>query len=156
MSPTVNLAAQHTLWFPRRTDDFASVSLLASTALDLTYVNHSFALDLFFITIQAMTAQAPPLIFAATAACRSSFEECLLIDRLMDHEWAENRLADFNLWAAGIGASAGKDASLDQRLVFKPDVRDVIVNLLYMLKAFVEQCQEQGKLRERNQIFHLT
>jgi hypothetical protein len=98
--------------------------------------------------------QAPGLLFAvnprsileAAATCRQSFEECLSIDRLMEHEWAENRLADFNLWAAGVGAFAKKGASLDQRLVFKPDVREVIVNLLYMLKAFVGQCQDHGKL----------
>ena|SRR5450432_4428345 len=93
-----------------------------------------------------LSVAGPPLIFEAAAACRQSFEECLSIDRLMDHEWAENRLADFNLWAAGVGAFAKKDASLDQRLVFKPDVREVIVNLLYMLKAFVEQCQDHGEL----------
>lgn len=87
---------------------------------------------------------APPIIFEATATCRQRFEQCLLITSLMRDEWAENRLADFNLWAAGVGASASRQASLDERLVFKPHVRDVIANLLRMLNTFMGQCQEYG------------
>ncbi|KAH0538097.1 hypothetical protein FGG08_005309 [Glutinoglossum americanum] len=88
--------------------------------------------------------EAPPIIFEATSACRRRFEECRKIPALMNHEWAENRLADFNLWAASIGASARARASLDSRLALKPTARDVIANLLRLLKALVEECKELG------------
>jgi hypothetical protein len=88
--------------------------------------------------------RSPVTISEATAACRQSFEECLPMGNLMDKEWAENRLADFNLWAAGVGASAKQKASLEERLAFEPDVRAVVLNLLIMLRKFVEQCREFG------------
>ncbi|CZR51217.1 uncharacterized protein PAC_01092 [Phialocephala subalpina] len=83
-------------------------------------------------------------IFDATDACRGSFEDCLTITSLTNQEWAENRLADFNLWAAGVGASVKSRASLDERLAFEPEVRALVVNLLITLKAFIEQCKEIG------------
>lgn len=63
----------------------------------------------------------------------------------MQDEWAENLLADFNLWSAGAGASANDRASLDHRLAPEPDVRAVVINLLSMLNAVVKRCQTQGK-----------
>ncbi|RTE68881.1 hypothetical protein BHE90_016738 [Fusarium euwallaceae] len=83
---------------------------------------------------------AHPNIFDATAACRKSFVECQKFQVLAKAEWAENRLADFNLWASGIGASTRNRASLDARLALRPDARDVIVNLLRLLNAVVEGC----------------
>ena len=62
----------------------------------------------------------------------------------MDHGWAENRLADFNLWVAGVGASAKRRASLDERLALEPEVRAVVTNLLITLKVLVEKCKELG------------
>ncbi len=84
-------------------------------------------------------------IFNATASCRGSLHECLLVEALKEHGWAENRLADFNLWAAGVGASAPTQASLDWRLHFQPEARTVLTNLLVTLKGFVDQCRELGK-----------
>ncbi|RSL76302.1 hypothetical protein CEP51_010085 [Fusarium floridanum] len=84
--------------------------------------------------------QAQSTIFDATAACRKSFVECQTFQVLAKAEWAENRLADFNLWASGIGASTRNRASLDARLALRPDARDVIVNLLRLLNALVEGC----------------
>jgi hypothetical protein len=62
----------------------------------------------------------------------------------MKQGWAENRLADFNLWAAGVGALAPAQASLDSRLHFQPTARVVLTNLLTILREFVEQCIELG------------
>ncbi|KAF8866589.1 hypothetical protein BDZ45DRAFT_578657, partial [Acephala macrosclerotiorum] len=93
-------------------------------------------------------------IFDATDACRRSFEDCLTITSLTDQEWAENRLADFNLWTAGVGASVKSRASLDERLAFEPEVRALVVNLLTTLKAFVEQCKELGSHDATSTIGH--
>lgn len=92
-----------------------------------------------------VSSGAPPIIFIATAACRLEFENCLSIAELMLDEWAENRLADFNLWAASVGASAKNQASLDQRLILKPHIRDVVANLLRMLGTFIGQCRDHSK-----------
>lgn len=63
----------------------------------------------------------------------------------MNNEWAENRHAVFNLYAARVRASK-KRASLDERLLFQPEMRAVITNLLMTLKAFVDDCKELGRL----------
>jgi hypothetical protein len=87
----------------------------------------------------------PVPVFDATAACRESFVKCQKVEGLMKEEWAENRLADFNLWASGIGASARNQASLDARLALSPDARDVIANLLRLLNTVVEECMILGR-----------
>ena len=84
-------------------------------------------------------------IFEATAVCLQSFTDCLAVEALMTDEWAENRLADFNLWASGIGASARGRASLDSRLALKPEAREVIANLLRLLAGVVDECQNLGQ-----------
>ncbi|KAK5449518.1 Calmodulin-dependent protein kinase cmk2 [Exophiala xenobiotica] len=68
----------------------------------------------------------PQELSVATRACRQSFTECLSIRGLMEDEWAENRLADFNLWDAGVGASAHPLASLDRRLMSQPEAYAIV------------------------------
>ncbi|KAK6603924.1 Vegetative incompatibility protein HET-E-1-like protein 15 [Botrytis cinerea] len=80
------------------------------------------------------------VIFEATAACTQSFKACLAAKALTKNEWAENRLADFNLWASGIGASTRSRASLDSRLALRPETRNVIANVLRLLAATVDKC----------------
>lgn len=86
------------------------------------------------------------VIFEATAVCFQSFTDCLAVDALMTDEWAENRLADFNLWVSGIGASARGRASLDSRMALKPEARDVIANLLRLLAGVVDECKKLGQV----------
>lgn len=89
--------------------------------------------------------QVSGLIFEATAACLQTFKDCMAVDRLMKDEWAENRLADFNLWVSGIGASARGRASLDSRLALTPNARKVIANLLRLLAGIVGECKKLGR-----------
>jgi len=86
------------------------------------------------------------VIFEATAACNQSFKACLAVEPLTKNEWAENRLADFNLWASGIGASTRSRASLDSRLALRPETRDVIANVLRLLAATVDKCKKLGEV----------
>ncbi|KAJ9497557.1 hypothetical protein H2202_006981 [Exophiala xenobiotica] len=88
-------------------------------------------------------AQGGMTISAATQRCRLSLTQCLRIPLLMEREWAENKLADFNLWASGIGAAAdyGDKISLDSRLSGKRALVDVFLRLLEMLLTFLEECQ---------------
>ncbi|KAJ9151784.1 putative transcription factor Zn, C2H2 protein [Pleurostoma richardsiae] len=84
------------------------------------------------------------VIFEAAKACQGGLTACVKVPVLMEEEWAENRLADFNLWANGVGALATGRASLDSRLGFKPEVQRVVTNLLYLLKDIVDECYKIG------------
>lgn len=59
----------------------------------------------------------------------------------MRYEWAENRLAEFNLWAAGAGAFAGEKASLDARLALQMDTQTFVISILSLLLSCVEKCR---------------
>lgn len=94
--------------------------------------------------MNALPGIKPHAIFEATEAARTILENCSSIEALMYDEWAENRLLDFNLWAAGVGASSTSASSLDERLFSQPAVRTVILGLLSTLEAFVQSCIELG------------
>ncbi|KAH7121586.1 hypothetical protein EDB81DRAFT_952291 [Dactylonectria macrodidyma] len=72
--------------------------------------------------------------------CLASFDECLKREALTQNQWAENRRADFSLWVDGVGALAGKNASLDDRFVSKPRELVLTLNLLLQLQNYLEDC----------------
>jgi hypothetical protein len=84
------------------------------------------------------------VLYDATVSCRKGFAECVKVDKLMEGRWATLRLADFNLWAAGIGASTRHKASLDARLSLRLDVRDVVAKILQMLRSSIDDCRGLG------------
>ncbi|KAH0532212.1 hypothetical protein TsFJ059_000935 [Trichoderma semiorbis] len=98
------------------------------------------------MTLPAAESQIPGFgdIHHATMGCISDFESCLSIKPLMKEGWAENRLADLNLWASGVGALASPGASLDRRLQFQPKPRLVLINLLLTLRDFISSCRMHG------------
>lgn len=89
-----------------------------------------------------MQASSNNIISEATTTCLQSFTDYLKVEK---NEWAENRLADFNLWISGIGASSPSRASLDSRLALKPEAREVIANLLRLLAGVVDDCKSLGQ-----------
>jgi len=89
-------------------------------------------------------------ISEATAVCLQKFTDCLAVEKLMKHEWAENRSADFNLWDYRIGASAQGQASLDSRLIHKPEVGEIIRNLLRLLGGVVDDCRKLGQKKPQS------
>ncbi|KAF4454855.1 hypothetical protein F53441_2725 [Fusarium austroafricanum] len=88
-------------------------------------------------------------IHDATIRCISSFEACLSVKSLMKEGWAESRLADMKLWASGVGALAGPDASLDRRLEFQPKPRFVLKSLLLTLQELIKRCQDHALTENR-------
>ncbi|KIY03000.1 uncharacterized protein Z520_01466 [Fonsecaea multimorphosa CBS 102226] len=88
------------------------------------------------------TAVAPN-ISILTQRCERLLEKCLDISLLMAREWAENKLADFRLWASGIGAGTADTGkmSLGARLSQKPNLLNIFAGLLRMLQHFIEECQ---------------
>ncbi|KAI2616648.1 hypothetical protein GGS26DRAFT_577882, partial [Hypomontagnella submonticulosa] len=80
--------------------------------------------------------------------CVKAFKICLTLPGLMNDRWAENRLADFNLWADGVGALAAPRASLDYRFESKPMELTLVKSLLAMLHDFVEKCAHCARIGE--------
>ena len=69
-----------------------------------------------------------------TVRCRQGFQACLNASNTGSKEWLTNRLADFDLWANGIGATLSNHSSLEYRVRERPDVRDVFIGLLRRLQ----------------------
>jgi len=85
-------------------------------------------------------------IVGATIACREGLEQCMTVESLKRQSWAENRLADFNVWDSGLGASSNRQGSLEDRLALKPHVRTAVVNLLVLYKHSIDICRDLGKV----------
>jgi hypothetical protein len=83
-------------------------------------------------------------VYQATLTCRESLTKSLSDRTLKKNGWSQLRLADFDLWVAGIGALAKERASLDHRLATKPDISAVVVALLGTLSATAADCRECG------------
>lgn len=79
-----------------------------------------------------------------TVLCLKHFNDCLVVEPLMADEWAENRLADFNIWIFSVGATACGRASLDSRLASSPGTQEIIVELLRLLDKLICQCKSLG------------
>lgn len=84
-------------------------------------------------------------IYDTTLACHKVVRDLGAVPVL--EEWAENCLADFNLWANGAGALKVGKASLDARLSSNLDAKIFVVGLLQMLQSFVEKCLEIGIIK---------
>lgn len=80
------------------------------------------------------------IVADASKACQATLRACLEREILMECNWAENRLADYNLWASGIGALAQGRTSLDHRLKDRPDTRDMVLDLLRYLDETLAKC----------------
>jgi hypothetical protein len=71
-------------------------------------------------------------------------QACVRLPSLIQREWAENRLADFRLWTANIGAFARDRASLDMRLDTEQETKILVVKILTLLHGCVETCLTLG------------
>lgn len=68
-----------------------------------------------------------------TRRCIELFKQCQLAHAATARQRFENRLADFHLWADGVGALAEGAASLDSRFNMRPDDLIVVKGVLTML-----------------------
>ena len=101
-----------------------------------------------------MDSEELPLIAEITAECRQRLLQYQEETRILGgekattslrDEWIDNRIADFNLWASGIGALSKNRSSLDARLELRPDLRSMVIDLLQLLILLIEDCIELGK-----------
>ncbi|KAF5124291.1 hypothetical protein E5D57_012221 [Metarhizium anisopliae] len=88
-------------------------------------------------------------IRSVTQECRLRLQECVIrhageggkgesinAPNLARSHWAENRLSDFDLWDAGVGASAAAPNSLDLRLRKDASAKKVVINSLSTLATW--------------------
>lgn len=88
-------------------------------------------------------------IRSVTQECRLRLQECVIrhaggvgkgesinAPNLARSHWAENRLSDFNLWDAGVGASAAAPNSLDLRLREDASAKKVVISSLSTLATW--------------------
>lgn len=88
-------------------------------------------------------------IRSVTQECRLRLQECVIrhagggwkgerinAPNLARSHWAENRLSDFNLWDAGVGARVAAPNSLDLRLRNDPLAKKVVVGSLSTLATW--------------------
>ena len=80
-----------------------------------------------------------------TRECQDAFEQCIAMTGFKAVEWAEIRLADLNLWAAGVGAFASKKSSLDARFENRPDDLILVKSNLSILHGFLQDCIHLAK-----------
>lgn len=94
-------------------------------------------------------------IFHKTQACRDLLTRGAaehLVKSATDDEWYGNRLADFNLWAAGLGASKTGHASLEYRLRDRLDVKEIIQGLLDDLYESLSTLKRNGGTSGKSQV----
>lgn len=91
------------------------------------------------------------------ALIRHEFSLSIKQKILMREKWAEVRLSDFNLWVAGMGVMAGKNASLDTRLQALPTELSTLRHLLSSLKKSLTDCRklDENELEESMEIVDL-
>jgi hypothetical protein len=89
----------------------------------------------------------------ALAECRSQLERCygLCCDSQVYspeiRTWAKGRMIDFGLWAAGVGAFAVGDSSLENRLAYSGETLDAITCILESLVIAVRKLVDGALLR---------
>lgn len=83
-------------------------------------------------------------VFGAIETTRSALRECISVEVLMQNEWAENRLLDFNLWAARAGAPSPTTPIFGHSVINESAVRAVVLGLLSSLEKFTYRCIEIG------------
>ena len=69
-------------------------------------------------------------------------EECIvLLDKFSEYrpQWTEDQLARFNIWSTSLGVFENGHASIDYRLRDHPDVLNLVVSQLDVLRVNLEK-----------------
>lgn len=100
---------------------------------------------IIYFKIQSTKMSDGTTIRDAAIPVRAALLECISSTYLKDDEWVEDLLADFTIWAVGAGACALGKPSLDDRLANNMDIREVVANMLCMLRIVILQLHSKGK-----------
>ncbi|KAG4295229.1 hypothetical protein FPRO06_01813 [Fusarium proliferatum] len=85
--------------------------------------------------------EAELIIRNKTRVCKEAFQRCLEIQDIAEDDWLEQKSAEFNWWISGLNADKIGPGSLDSRLMLRPDVREVVVDLLEGLIMALSKCE---------------
>jgi hypothetical protein len=83
-------------------------------------------------------------LVVAASQCHDYMQNCLHQRLLMESDWAENILADFNLWAASFGIFSGRRAAFDDRILRDENNRLLMSNILSLLQMSVQACLKKS------------
>lgn len=90
---------------------------------------------------------APLNLQTALAMCRSRLEECCELRRIPEvQHWGQGRMADFNLWAAGIGANSDSITSLEVRLSRSQGIIGTLILLLESVEVALGKVMRRSNL----------
>jgi hypothetical protein len=90
-------------------------------------------------------------ILTITQECRRALQKQRAHEeRFADIHWVQNRLSDFNLWDAGVGASAKEQNSLDVRLHDDDTATKFVFTSLSALKTWLDIYRELSVEPGRN------
>jgi hypothetical protein len=79
-----------------------------------------------------------------TDDCKKLFQKCGSSPVLGKLAWIQSGQADFNLWSFGLSADATGKSSLDFRVRYRPDIQEIICDLLDGLGESLNDCLEKG------------
>jgi hypothetical protein len=88
--------------------------------------------------VEAGQPRATATISIIAQHCRHKLHECVRVQRVTGLHWAQNRLSDFNVWDAGVGASARQSQSLEVRLRDDDTATEFVVSALSTLRAWLD------------------
>ncbi|SCO27216.1 related to hsp70 protein [Fusarium fujikuroi] len=94
---------------------------------------------------ETRTMEAELIIRNKTRVCKEAFQRCFQIQDLAEDDWLEQKSAEFNWWISGLNADKIGPGSLDSRLMLRPDVRDVVVDLLQSMIIALSECEDIAK-----------
>jgi hypothetical protein len=80
-----------------------------------------------------------------TKKCEMQFNKCLDHEQLGKNQWLVTGFAEFNLWSFGLNASHSGRSSLDYKVRQRPDLQEIIVDLLDGLDESLEECLNPGR-----------
>jgi len=86
----------------------------------------------------------PGDIRGKTKACQELFIRCVSLPLFSRLDWFENRQGEFNLWDYGLKATGIGRSSLEHRVRDRPDVPEVICDLLDGLAEALEDYLQTG------------
>lgn len=80
-----------------------------------------------------------------TLVCQALFNRCVsTASTVASVDWFETQQGVFNIWAAGLKATKLNRASLDHRVRYRDDIRELICALLEGLAESLEKCMRTG------------
>lgn len=115
----------------------------AQSAMRFSPCQHQIC-DLVYPAWATEIMEAELIIRNKTRVCKEAFQRCLKIQDLAEDDWLEQKSAEFNWWISGLNADKIGPGSLDSRLMLRPDVGEVVVDLLEGLIMALSKCEDIG------------